>query len=297
MKPVVITDVGPRDGFQSIQDFIPTALKIQVIEGLISAGVKHVMLTSFMSPKAIPQLRDCKEVCAAVLPKHPEIDLFALTANTRGVTDAWEAGLRKVAFVISVTESHNRANLNRSVDESFQDLAGIRAAFPDLHICLDVATAFGCPFEGLTPLAAVLAYIRRGVDLGITEFNLCDTVGVATPDQVKATLEAVRAAHSGLTLDVHIHDTRNMGIVNTLTAIQCGADSVQTSIGGLGGCPFAPGASGNTATEDLVYMLNRMGYHTGIDFEQLLAVAKLCKANIDGNYSSHHLNITKQCPM
>lgn len=295
MRKIELADVGPRDGFQSIKEFIPTELKIQVIEGLIRAGVGHIMLTSFVSPEAIPQLRDARAVCDALLPKYPDTHFFALTPNRRGVADAWAAGLKSVAYVISVSEAHNRANLNRSVDESFLDLAQIRAEFPDMHILLDVATAFGCPFEGILPLEKVLAYVERGVGLGIDAFNLCDTVGLATPQQIQAALGTLIPRYPGVRFDVHIHDTRNLGILNTMTAIQCGAASVQTALGGLGGCPFAPGASGNTATEDLVYLLDRMGYDTGIDFDALMEAARLCRANIDGNYSGHQLNVTRQC--
>ncbi len=294
MRTVKITEVGPRDGFQNIKEFIPTEFKIELIERLIKTGLKRIMITSFMSPKAIPQLRDAKEVCASILPRYHETEFFALTPNRRGVADAWDAGLRSIAYVISVTESHNKANLNRSVDTSFEDLARIREEFPEMNICLDVATAFGCPFEGVTSLEQVLTYVERGVNLGIREFNLCDTIGMATPQQVQAMLGTLLPRYPGVKFDVHIHDTRNMGMVNTLTAIECGASEVQTSLGGLGGCPFAPGASGNTATEDLVYMLNRMGYETGIDFECLLETARIEKRHIAGNYSGHHLTISKE---
>lgn len=295
MRAVKITEVGPRDGFQNIKEFIPTELKVEIIERLIRTGLKRIMITSFMSPKAIPQLRDAKEVCAAILPRYQETEFFALTPNRRGVVDAWEAGLRSVAYVISVTESHNQANLNRSVNKSFEDLEEIRKEFPEMDICLDVATAFGCPFEGLTSLEQVLAYVERGAALGIREFNLCDTIGVATPQQVQALLGTLLPRYPDFKFDVHIHDTRNMGILNTMTAIECGAAEVQTSLGGLGGCPFAPGASGNTATEDLVYMLNRMGYDTGIDFDMLLETARMEKEHIVGNYSGHHLTISRSC--
>ena len=295
MRAVEIADVGPRDGFQSIQAFIPTQRKIEIIEGLVQAGVRHIMLTSFVSPKAIPQLRDAAQICAQLLPRYPDVDFFALPPNRRGVADAWAAGLRRVSYVISVSESHNQANLARSVDISFRDLAQIRAEFPQMHICLDVATAFGCPFEGILPLEKVLAFVERGVSIGVDEFNLCDTVGLATPQQVQALLGTLIPRYPGARFDVHIHDTRNLGILNTMTAIQCGAAQVQTALGGLGGCPFAPGASGNTATEDLVYLLDRMGYETGINFEKLLALARLERRWIDGNYSGHQLNITAPC--
>ena len=294
MKKILLSEVGPRDGFQNIPEFIPTETKLEIIESLIAAGLQKIQLTSFVSPRVIPQLRDAAEICAVILPKFPNVNFFALTPNLRGVENAWSCGIRSVSYVISVTESHNRANINRSLDQSFEELEYIRKAFPDIRIALDMDTAFDCPFEGITPLSAALNYVARGYALGIREFNLCDTIGAATPDQVKSTFEALVSQYPDVMFTAHIHDTRNAGILNTIAAIQYGAREVQTSIGGLGGCPFAPGAAGNTATEDLVYLLNRMGYDTGVDFDLLMEAARLTRSHVAGNYSSHHLNIAKE---
>ena len=294
MKKITISEVGPRDGFQNIPEFIPTEIKVNIIRELLASGLKKIQLTSFVSPKAIPQLRDAAEICAQILPQYPDAEFFALVPNLRGVADAWDCGIRSVAYVISVTESHNQANINRTREQSFADLAAIRSAYPHMHIALDMATAFVCPFEGTTPLAAVLADVARGYALGIREFNLCDTIGAASPTQIKAALDALIPSYSDVKFTVHIHDTRNAGILNTMTAIRCGVQEVQTCVGGLGGCPFAPGAAGNTATEDLVYLLNRMGFDTGIDFSRLMKAARLTKANVAGNYSSHQLNIAEE---
>lgn len=287
-----IIEVGPRDGFQNLKEYIPAEEKIALIEELITAGVRHMQITSFVSPKAIPQMRDAGEVTAKVLAAHPDLDLFALVPNYRGAQNARAAGLKKVTNVISLSASHNMANIRRTHDQSFTELAKIMADFPDLEVCLDVATAFGCPFEGKTrTVEPLLAFLKRGYDLGVRSFNLCDTVGMADPRQVREFVAAAKGAFPDARFEIHIHDTRGLGVACTLAGIEAGVDGVQSTLGGLGGCPFAPGASGNTATEDLVFMLNEMGYDTGIDFKKILAAAKEEYATIAGNYSGANLRV------
>lgn len=290
-RHVQVVEVGPRDGLQNLKEYLPTERKLALIDGLIQAGVTHMQITSFVSPKAIPQMQDAKEVARICLERYPQVDLFALVPNLRGAQTAYRLGMKKVANVISLSESHNKANINRTRTQSLEELARIRESLPELEVCVDVATAFGCPFEGRPTQQALLDFLGQVHLLGIREFCLCDTIGVADPAQVRSALTAVKAAFPDSTFQVHIHDTRNMGIVNTLAAIECGADGVQSTLGGLGGCPFAPGASGNTATEDLVYMLHLMGYETGIDFPKLLALAKKFYNDVPGNYSGHHIHI------
>ena len=294
---VDIIEVGPRDGFQNLKDYLPTERKLHYIDRLAAAGVRHIQITSFVSPKAIPQMRDAAEVARACLEKYPELDLFALVPNFRGASSAAALGMKKVTNVISLSVSHNKANINRSHDESFDELNRIRQELPELELCLDVATAFGCPCEGkYTEVGPLLAFLRRAWDIGVRAFTLCDTVGLADPAQVRAFLAACRAEFPGARFEVHIHDTRGMGLVNSLAAIEAGADGVQSTLGGLGGCPFAPGASGNTATEDLVFMLSEMGVSTGIDFGVLLSAAKELRGEVRGVYSGHHINIEKTTP-
>ena len=287
-----IIEVGPRDGFQNLCDYLPAERKIEIIDSLIDAGVRHMQITSFVSPKAIPQMKDAVEVAEKCLAKYPELDLFALIPNFRGAQTAHDVGMKKVTNVISLSASHNKANINRTHDESFAELERIVSSFPEMEVELDVATAFGCPFEGkYYDDTNLLTFLTRAWDLGIRSFDLCDTVGVADPAQVRRVMEDVRTEFPQARIEVHIHDTRNMGLVNTLAAIEAGADGVQSTLGGLGGCPFAPGASGNTSTEDLVHMLNEMGYDTGISFEKILAAAKDEYATINGVYSGHNIHI------
>lgn len=297
-KKIQVHEVGPRDGFQSIKCAqIPTEQKIEIIEALLAAGVQHMEFTSFVSPKAVPQMADAAEVTKAVLARHPEADLFALVPNLRGASNAYELGLRKVCYVVSLSVSHNKANINRTHEQSLAAFKEIRAAYPDLDIIVDLATTFGCPFEGkYNDPTAVVAFLKDYVDAGMTEVCLCDTIGIADPAQVREVIGAIKAAYPDLKLAVHFHDTRGLGMVNTLAAIDCGVTEIQSTLGGLGGCPFAPGASGNLATEDAVWMLNEMGYDTGIRFSEILAAAKREKEIIDGNYSGHHIEIEKETP-
>lgn len=291
MEEIRIIEVGPRDGFQNLPEYIPLAQKLHVIDGLMAAGVKHMQITSFVSAKAIPQMKDAKELAGICLEKYPEADLFALIPNLKGAQVAWEVGMRSVAYVISLSESHNKANINRTHEQSLAELSRIREEYPELRLCVDIATTFGCPFEGKQGIDNLLGLMEQIVGYGVNVFNLCDTVGVADPAQVRRTIRRVKEVYPAAQLQVHIHDTRGMGLANTLAAIEAGVRDVQSSIGGLGGCPFAPGASGNTSTEDLVYMLEQMGMNTGIRFNELLQVTRELCEKIPGNYSGHQIRI------
>ena len=212
MKQTVdIYEVGPRDGFQNLRAYLPREEKLRIIDGILQAGVRHVQVTSFVSPKAIPQMRDAREVAEACLARYPDADFLALVPNLRGAQLAWESGIRKVSYVVSLSESHNRANINRTHAESLAELRKIREDNPDLHICLDLATTFGCPFEGKLPVEAAVAFAAPYAEL-VQEIDLCDTIGVANPRQVRETIRAMQAAYPQMPLQVHIHDTRNMGL-------------------------------------------------------------------------------------
>ncbi|MBC8590122.1 hydroxymethylglutaryl-CoA lyase [Wansuia hejianensis] len=292
-KKIEIVEVGPRDGFQNLEEYIPVEEKLKIIEGLIASGIKHMQHTSFVSPKAIPQLRDASEITKVLLEKYPDFDFFPLVPNLYGARTAYELGIKKVSYVVSLSASHNKANINRTHEESFEELKKIMDTYKDLDICVDVATTFGCPFEGKFSTEVVVEFIRQLVNMGVKEMTLADTIGVANPKQVREIVTALKEEFPKVEFQVHIHDTRNMGMVNTLAAIESGITKVQSTLGGLGGCPFAPGASGNTATEDLVYMLKDMGYDTGINIDGLLEIARYEKSIIDGNFSGHLINIKK----
>lgn len=294
---VAINEVGPRDGFQNIKTFIPTATKLKIIEGIIASGVKKVQVTSFMNPKAVPQVIDAKEVATACLQKYSDrkdLTLYGLAANARGVQSAAEVGLGHLSYVISASETHNQENVRKSVQYSMDELKELVKEYSQIHFILDTAMAFECSFEGPISDAQILSHIEKGAETGITSFNICDSNGMATPDLVKSRLSMLMTRYPEFDFRVHIHDTRNMGMLNTLAAIECGVKDIEVSLCGLGGCPFFPGASGNTSTEDLVYMLNKMGYDTGVNFESLLEIAKFTKLNVQGNFSGHHINITSE---
>lgn len=287
-KQITINEVGPRDGFQNVKTFIPTQDKIAIIEALIDAGIRDFELTSFVSPKAIPQLADAAEVCRAILEKHGgKINGSALVPNLRGAQTAWEAGLREVACVISVSASHNRANINRTLDESINDLAKMIESLPEMKIRVDLATALACPFEGWIKPAAVGALAFRIHQLGIRNIVLADTIGVATPDRVYELSTYMRKQFPDVEFSLHLHDTRGMGLTNTLAGMMAGISTFETSIAGLGGCPFAPGAAGNTATEDLVNMLEDMNVSTGANLDKLVDVVRLVGEKVNAPINSH----------
>jgi hydroxymethylglutaryl-CoA lyase len=292
MKRIELYEVGPRDGFQMVDEYIPLETKVRIVEGLLDAGLRHVQITSFVSPKAIPQMKDARELASICLSKYPDADLFALVPNLRGAETAWESGMTSVSYVVSLSESHNRANIRRTHEESLAGLQAILASYPQMDICLDLSTTFGCPFEGMKSEDDVVPFLEPYVESGIRTVNLCDTIGIANPAQVRRIIEAVWTEYPSLDLQVHIHDTRNMGMVNTLAAIECGVDKVQSTLGGLGGCPFAPGASGNLATEDLAFMLSEMGYELGVDIPKMIELAKYQASAIpSGLFSGHQFRI------
>lgn len=296
MSKIGIVEVGPRDGWQNLKQMLTFEEKVSVIDALVNAGVKEMEVTSFVSPKAIPQMADATQLAEYCLAHYPDVKFWALAPNFRGAENAYNAGIRNISYVISVSESHNKANINRTHDESFAELKRILETFPDMNVSVGMATALGCPFEGILPDEKVMAFTQRLYDTGVRSMYLADTIGIADPNQVRRLCKAVMEKFGDCEWQVHIHDTRGMGLVNTLAAIECGITKVQSTLGGLGGCPFAPGASGNTATEDLVYMLERMGYDTGIDFDKLLAASKFQKSFVDGVYSGHQMNIQAKQP-
>lgn len=291
-QEVAVVEVGPRDGYQNVKEWIPTETKIAIIEAMIAAGVRSMEITSFVHPKAIPQMADAAQVTQAVLERHAGSAFLpiALVPNLVGARNAYRSGIREVAYVVSASEKHNLANINRTREQSLAELANITSEFPDLKVRLDVATAFGCPFAGKVPEDLVLSLIEEALKHGIATINLCDTIGVANPRQVYNLVTTVAKTFPGVPLCLHLHDTRGMGLANTLAGLQAGVTMFETSIGGLGGCPFAPGAAGNTATEDLLNMLHAMNIETGIDLDKYLAAVRLVREKIQPDLTGHMVN-------
>lgn len=278
---VTILDVTTRDGFQIQKDWIPTAFKIHVLDALINAGVSSLEATSFVSPKAVPQMADAAELVARMNTAHPDVAYSVLAPNMRGAENAVRAGARNINYVISASAAHNRENIRRTHEESLEDLAAIVAAFPSLTVNLALATTFGCPFSGPVPTNGIIALIGEASQRGVSSVTLADTIGVANPLQVKTVLRAVQEAFPDIEVRLHMHDTHGMGLANMAAALDMGIRIFETAAGGLGGCPFAPGAAGNTATEDAVNMFHRMGVATGIDLEKYLSAVRLIRENIN----------------
>jgi hydroxymethylglutaryl-CoA lyase len=277
---VTIVEVGPRDGFQPIRPFIPTDDKIRFVEQLYAAGIRRMEITAFVSDAAVPQLADAKDVLAAANAL-PGLNAQVLVPNQRHAERALGAGARHLAFVLSVSEKHNRSNVRRSPMESVRDYERIVAMLPDgVEMRLNIATAFDCPFGSTTPPEESLALIDELVPiLPTAEICACDTTGRVTPDRVTTLLFAAMARHPRISRwAFHGHDTYGLGVANVLAAIGSGVRVIDSSMAGLGGCPFAPGATGNVATEDLVWTLQRMGIATGVDLESLTATARAAVA-------------------
>src|SRR6059036_3638103 len=260
---VTMCEVGTRDGFQIEPDFIPTEQKVEVVNLLSAAGLPRIEVTSFVHPKAVPQLRDAEEVMARIT-RRRGIRYAALVPNEKGAVRAIEAGVDAIHTVLSASESHNLANVNMTIAESLDRLA----------VGCGISTSFGCPFEGDVPLSQLERIVGRLVEMGARAVGLADTTGMANPRQVGRVLERLIPHFPGIEWTLHTHDTRAMAIPNILAAMEHGVTNFDASIGGLGGCPFAPGASGNVCTEDLVHCLHAMGVQTGIDLDRLVGVSR-----------------------
>jgi hydroxymethylglutaryl-CoA lyase len=269
-----INEVAPRDGFQIEANFIPTASKIQLIDRLSRTGLAMIEATSFTSPKAIPNLSDAEEVMRGI-ERVPGVLYTALVPNVKGCERAIACKLDEVNLVMSASETHNRANLRMSCEQSLAQFAAIvkLAQGSPLAINASLSTSFGCPFDGCIPAERVLHLVRRLLDLGIQGVTLCDTTGMANPAQVRALCECVRGRYPAVKFTMHFHNTRGMGLANVVAAVEAGMRRFDSSLGGLGGCPYAPGASGNVCTEDMAHMLEQMGYDTGVHLDALLEVA------------------------
>ena len=272
---VTICEVGTRDGFQIEPEFIPTELKIEAVNRLSAVGMPRIEVTSFVHPKVVPQLRDAEEVMARIV-RRPGTLYAALVPNDKGAQRAVQAGVDRLHTVLSASESHNLANVNMTVAESLVKLEAVAQVARAAGVPLQggISCTFGCPFEVDVPLQNLEAIVARLVDLGFQGICLADTTGMANPAQVRRVVEHLSPRFAGIEWTLHTHNTRAMAIPNILAALECGVRHFDSSIGGLGGCPFAPGATGNVCTEDLVHCLHAMGYATGIDLEGLIGVSR-----------------------
>ena len=286
-KRLFINEVATRDGFQMESRFIPTDDKIALVDRLSMLGYAKIEVTSFTSAKAIPALRDGEEVMQRIA-RRPGVVYTALVPNLRGAERALESRIGEFNIVMSVSETHNLSNLRMTREQSFAQLAEVISLARQAGVPLNVSLScvFGCPMEGEVPLATVLEWIDRFAALQVQGITLCDTTGMAFPTQVQALCEAVMARHPGLQWTAHFHNTRGMGQANTVAAVEAGIERLDMSLGGIGGCPYAPGATGNVATEDVVHMLQCMGYDTGMDLEGLIGAASELEALVQHDLPS-----------
>lgn len=267
----VLTDVTGRDGFQMEKEWIPTDRKVEILNGILASGVKRLEATSFVSPKAVPQLKDAKEVLARI--NRGDAEIIVLVPNLKGAELAREAGADKINFVLSISETHNQKNVRRTVEESLSQLNEITGVFSPDRIILSLGTTFGCPFEGLYPVDKVQAVIEKVADMGLSQITLCDTTGMANPKQVTEFVRTLSDRFPEQRFALHLHNTRGMGLANLIAGYQEGIRHFDAALGGIGGCPFAPGASGNVALDDVAHMLELMDVKTGVDLEGLIGTA------------------------
>ena len=287
-QKIEIMEVCPRDGFQSVKEFIPTEHKVAIIDGLAGTGISSMEVTSFVSPKAIPQMADAADVMAEFKKKwQGKVTSIALIPNLRGAEGALASGVDWMNFVISASRDHNMANTKRTVDESIAEMEKVAALKGSTKLRVSVATAFACPFAGPVAPEKVLRVIDRALEAGADGITMADTIGTADPKYVTSTLSVIREKYGDYPFTLHLHDTYGMALANMVAAMGLGFASFDAAAGGLGGCPFAPGAAGNAATEDMVNMAESMGIKTGIDILKVLSVVRTMESAYGLKISSH----------
>ena len=284
---VRIREVGPRDGIQSEPPGVPTEDKIRLIDTLGNTGLRYIEAVSFVSPRAVPQMADARDVWRGIR-RDPEVFYSALVPNRKGADIAIEEGLDGLQVFMAATDPYNLKNVKKTVKESLDDVGAVVAAGEGAGIPVEgtLSTVFGDPYEGDIAIAEVVGTARSMRDLGVRAISFGDTTGMGTPTRVQELVSAVRDAMPELMVNMHFHDTRGTGLPNVLAALDCGVDYFDSSIGGMGGSPFASGATGNVATEDLVHMLSDMGIDTGIDLDALLRAAEIAQDIVEGELPS-----------
>ncbi|MED4204294.1 hydroxymethylglutaryl-CoA lyase [Neobacillus mesonae] len=295
-KKVTIIEVGPRDGLQNEKQFVPTEIKKQFIHELRNAGIKEMELTSFVSPKWVPQMGDAAEIVLDCLDEQTRN--IVLAPNRKGIDRVYSTSCKAVAVFVGVSNSFNKKNINKSTSDSMAELKPIIQELKEkgyfVRAC--ISTAFYCPYEGKINESDTLQLCREFVNTGVDELSVADTIGMAAPNEAYSLFVKLKEEFPMTLITAHFHDTRKLGLANIFSCLQAGIDRFDTSAGGLGGCPFAPGASGNTATEDVAYMLERMGIETGIDLSKLLDAIELVRPHVSrqiesGYYRLHAQNV------
>ncbi len=274
-KKAIITEVGPRDGFQFEKKIIPTTFKLEIINSLIDAGLKNIQAASFVHPGIVPQMADAKELIS-LLPKRDDIRINALVLNQKGVKRAWNAGIKSVEISVSASDLHSRKNAGISHEKGVRQGVSMIdwAKSRDMHVRAGVQCGFGCFYEGKIPISRVLKMAEKFIKTGIDEISIADTTGMANPVSIKKLIKALFPVSGQTPIALHLHDTRGLGLVNVMAALECGITRFDTAFGGMGGCPFIPDASGNIATEDTAYLMKTLDIETGIDIKKLAECSK-----------------------
>lgn len=289
-KRVEVYEVGPRDGLQNELRTLPTPDKVRLIEALADAGLRRIEVSSFVSPRWIPQLSDAEKLLG-LLPRREGVEYTALVPNLKGLERARAAGLKEAAVFLSVTESHSKKNINKSVAEAIGTAREVALAAREagMRVRCYLSTVWGCPYEGLTPVSRVVEVVKPLLDVGFDQLSLGDTIGIGTPSQTAEIVGEISKLVPLERIALHLHDTRGTALANALVGLSMGVTTFDSSIGGLGGCPYAPGAAGNLATEDLVFMLHGMGVQTGIDLGRLVQAGELAQELIGRKLSGKYL--------
>ena len=270
---VDLVEVGARDGLQNEANVLPTASKVELIERLVAAGSRRIEVASFVHPGRVPQMADAEAVVDQIGPSPSDVSYIGLVLNRHGLDRALTTGVDEINFVVGATIGFNEANAGASPDATMKEIELMLGQVEDRRATVTISVAFGCPYDGVVPVDAVVDLARRAANAGADEIALGDTIGVAVPSQVTAVIDAARAAVD-IPLRGHFHDTRNTAVANGVAAYAAGVTVLDASVGGAGGCPFAPNATGNVATEDLIYVFERMGIETGLDHGQIIETTR-----------------------
>jgi hydroxymethylglutaryl-CoA lyase len=290
-EKVEIIEVGPRDGLQNEKSFVPTEVKKEFIQSLKDAGIKEMELTSFVSPKWVPQMGDAAEIVADCLDS--DTRNIVLAPNKKGIERVYMTDCKAVAVFVGVSNTFNQKNINKTTAESLAEVLPLIAELKskDYFVRACISTAFYCPYEGKVDEDEVLALCGEFVDAGVDELSVADTIGMAAPHESYSLFSKLKDAYPDVLLTAHFHDTRKLALSNILASLQAGVTRFDTSAGGLGGCPFAPGAAGNAATEDVVYMLHRMGIDTGVDLDKMLKAIEVIQPHISRQIESTYFKL------
>ena len=284
-ETVILTEVGLRDGLQSVAELVPSEAKLDAIQKLVDAGLKQVQVTSFVHPKWVPQMADAEEVCAG-LPETEDVVFSGLVLNAKGVERASAAGLKRVDASISTSDTHSQKNANMGLDEALKHLKKMVALANDagMEVRGGLQSVWGCVYDGYPPDERIVDMVSDVIDMGVIALSLADSTGTANPNSIKQLLEKTLPLCQDTPVVLHLHDTRGLGIANVVAAMEMGVDQFDTALGGLGGCPFIKGATGNIATEDTINLMNEMGIDTGVDLSKVAQTSKALQESVPESY-------------